>query len=250
MTDSNPRPMILVAEDDDAVCELISIWFGGDYRIVVAHDGDAAMTLAHRMRPDIVLIDVMMPMFSGFSLSSALDAHPELSRVPRAFMTAHPDAGQWLERDERLGGATSQKEIPILVKPFDRDELRATLERLLAGRESTGTSSEYDPSRYSRVDAQLTAELRASDGSMRSVDLLSLSHLGAYVQTDNGPEIGSHWTLRLRGVDGSLALPVEVIHAMERSGVPGAGLFFRGLSEAQSDSIAALIRQLEAPHSG
>ncbi|MST34555.1 response regulator, partial [Acidimicrobiaceae bacterium USS-CC1] len=60
---------VLVVDDERDICELVRINLELDgHRVAVAHDGDAALTELERVRPDLLILDVMMPGRDGFSV--------------------------------------------------------------------------------------------------------------------------------------------------------------------------------------
>ena len=60
---------ILVADDDKNICELLSIYLEKeDYEVVLAHDGESAIAQFQAAKPDMVLLDVMMPMLDGWQV--------------------------------------------------------------------------------------------------------------------------------------------------------------------------------------
>jgi CheY-like chemotaxis protein len=81
--------LILVADDDADVRELVA--FGlerAGYRVVTAADGDEAVEVALERRPDVCVIDVMMPKLDGYEVTERLRAAPALAAVPIVLLTA------------------------------------------------------------------------------------------------------------------------------------------------------------------
>ena len=121
------RNTILLVDDNPQIIAILSDLLRPlDYRIFCAMNGSEALTLAFTHRPDLVLLDVMMPGMDGFSVCKALRANPQLAKVPVIMITALDD------RASRLHGFEAGAD-DFIGKPFDYVELRtrvATIIRL------------------------------------------------------------------------------------------------------------------------
>ena len=94
---------IMVVEDDSALREIYSIRITADgYEVVSAGDGEEALAVAVREKPDLILSDVMMPKISGFDMLDILRNTPETAKIKVIMMTALSSDDQ-RERGERLG---------------------------------------------------------------------------------------------------------------------------------------------------
>jgi DNA-binding response OmpR family regulator len=116
---------ILIADDEpDIVTSLEFLMRGGDYEVRVAHNGEEALRLAESFRPDVVLLDVMMPQRSGFEVCQKIRANPALQEIKIIMLTAK---GRNAERDRGLNlGANA-----YVTKPFSTKELMNTVRGLL-----------------------------------------------------------------------------------------------------------------------
>ncbi|MCC7368426.1 MAG: response regulator transcription factor [Chloroflexi bacterium] len=132
MTTSQPRsepdataPAILVVEDDRRMAAFLdrALTYAG-YRIVVAEDGEQALTCAEQQPPDLVLLDVMLPGISGLEVARRLRAS---SGIPILMLTAREGL------DDRVEGLDAGAD-DYLAKPFALQELLARLRALLRGR--------------------------------------------------------------------------------------------------------------------
>jgi DNA-binding response OmpR family regulator len=119
---SGTAKTILICEDDENLRQLIRVVIGDGYRIVEAHDGDEALALAHEYRPDLVILDLMMPGRSGLDVLNNLRAElpPEQTRV--IVMSA------WGHADQTALEAGADRFVP---KPFEADELAAMVADVL-----------------------------------------------------------------------------------------------------------------------
>lgn len=94
---------IMVVEDDAALREIYSIRITAEgYDVVSAGDGEEALAMAVREKPDLILSDVMMPKISGFDMLDIIRATPETANIKVVMMTAL-SADDQRERGEKLG---------------------------------------------------------------------------------------------------------------------------------------------------
>jgi CheY-like chemotaxis protein len=113
---------ILICDDEDSLRELIRAVLNGDYRFAEAEDGHEALELIRRLKPDLVLADVMMPRLGGLELLAEVRKDPSLGQTPIVVVTAFVG--------ERAAAIEAGADA-FLSKPFDPDELTATVEELL-----------------------------------------------------------------------------------------------------------------------
>lgn len=116
----NPKATILVVDDEIKAQFLLRTLLEAEgYRVLTAGNGLEALAAA-RERPDVVLLDLMMPDMDGYDVCRRLRAEPELAAVPIIILTALDD------RASRLRGLEAGAD-DFLSKPFDAPELRARL---------------------------------------------------------------------------------------------------------------------------
>ena len=125
------RPRVLVADDEPAMRVLVRVNLEVEgVEVVEARDGPEALGLAARERPDLLLLDVMMPGFDGWEVARRLADAPETRDIPILFMTAL--AGP---EDRRRGFEAGG--VGYIVKPFDPillgERVNRTLELLEHG---------------------------------------------------------------------------------------------------------------------
>ncbi len=124
---------VLCIDDDSDILEIAQMALEdvGGLRVTCMGDGDAAVAAAPGLRPDFILIDVMMPGMDGPSVLKGLRARAELAAVPVAFMTARIQDAE--VRDYLDLGADG-----VISKPFDPmtlpSEIRVIWERFHADR--------------------------------------------------------------------------------------------------------------------
>jgi signal transduction histidine kinase len=112
-------PLILVADDNVDMRNYVQrILRAGGFRVEAVTDGKKALAAAGRLKPDLVLSDVMMPELDGFELLTAFRKDPELRDTPVLLLSAR--AGEEAKVEGLLAGADD-----YLIKPFSTRELLA-----------------------------------------------------------------------------------------------------------------------------
>ncbi|MBN8468252.1 PAS domain-containing protein [Corallococcus exiguus] len=115
------RGHVLVADDNADMRDYVRRSLEGRFQVTIVADGHAALELARRHPPDVVLSDVMMPGLDGFGLLRALKSDPRTAHVPVILLSAR--AGEEAKVEGLTAGADD-----YLVKPFGVRELVARLE--------------------------------------------------------------------------------------------------------------------------
>jgi CheY-like chemotaxis protein len=113
---------ILVCDDDPSLRELVRAVLGSRYRFVEAADGTEALMLAREERPNLIVLDVMLPGLSGIEVLEELRSTEALKEIPVVVITAWSHA----EIAVQVAGADR-----FVSKPFDPDELSTAVEELL-----------------------------------------------------------------------------------------------------------------------
>ncbi len=129
MEDATPEAHILVIEDEDNIAIALDYLLGREgYGRTRLATGAGAVDEIRRLRPDLVLLDVMLPEVSGYEICQSVRADPEVAHLPILMMTAR---GSAMERRKGLAmGATG-----FIAKPFDLKALREEIARILAAPE-------------------------------------------------------------------------------------------------------------------
>jgi len=152
----NRLATVLVVDDEPRALALLrNVIEPEGHGILTAQDGAAALALATRERPDVILLDVMMPGQDGFEVCRRLRATPELATVPILLLTALDD------RESRLRGLEAGAD-DFLTKPFDAVELRLrlrTILRLNRYRRLYEESSRYEAAIRHSAEGIVLAEL-------------------------------------------------------------------------------------------
>lgn len=111
---------ILIVDDTKANIAVLVEMLKTDYRLGVATSGPMALEAVGRVRPDLILLDVMMPGMSGYEVCRRLKSDPAMNEVPVIFISALREA-----RDKTEGFAAGA--VDFISKPFDANEVKARL---------------------------------------------------------------------------------------------------------------------------
>lgn len=116
---------ILVCDDQPALRELVRAALAeGDYNLVEARDGAECLRLAREVRPDVIVLDMVLPDQSGLDVLAELRCDPELARVKMILCTAHT----LLLGGDNGNGLGADRYLP---KPFSPHELAAVVDELV-----------------------------------------------------------------------------------------------------------------------
>lgn len=122
---------ILIADDNKLNADLLEAHFdGGDYETKIATQGEEALAMARAWKPDILLLDVMMPKISGFEVCKQLRNDAATKSVGVLMITALDQATD-IERAVEVGTDD------FLTKPINKTELLLRVKSLLTARKQT-----------------------------------------------------------------------------------------------------------------
>ena len=114
-------PKIMAIDDDMEMLKQLAVMLGNQYAVSVMISAAQALEVLQRGdRPDLILLDVMMPETDGFSLMEHLQHDPELSKIPVIFLTGMTNTDDEI-RGLSLGGSD------YIRKPFHREVLLARI---------------------------------------------------------------------------------------------------------------------------
>ena len=119
------KAKILVVDDDPSSLELMeAILVPNGYEIITANDGSKAVAIMVEKKPDLILLDIMMPGLDGYSTLAKIKENKTISKIPVVMLTA---MGFQLNKELALRfGAAG-----YITKPVDLAELLKTISRLL-----------------------------------------------------------------------------------------------------------------------
>jgi len=154
-------PQVLVVEDESALVTLLRYNLEREgFRVAEARDGEEALLMAREQKPDLVLLDWMLPLLSGLEVCRQMRRMPETKMVPIIMLTARGEEG------DKLRGLDSGAD-DYVTKPFSPSELIARIRAALRRSRPTsnGESLQFD---------DLTMDLAAHRVRRRGRDI----HLG------------------------------------------------------------------------
>jgi PAS domain S-box-containing protein len=127
--DQDMTRTVLVVDDDPTAVEVIAAFLPEPaYAVIRAYGGSEAITLARRLRPDLILLDLMMPTVSGFDVVEALQAQPGTASIPILVVTAK----HVTSADRAALEGQADRVIRIVAKAgFDRQAFLAEVRRAL-----------------------------------------------------------------------------------------------------------------------
>ena len=108
---------ILIVDDEVYILHILDFSLGAEgYEVITAADGEEAIERAKKEKPDLVVLDIMMPKVDGFEACRRLKADPETSPIPVILLTA-----KGREVDRRMGMEVGADDY--IVKPFSPNKL-------------------------------------------------------------------------------------------------------------------------------
>jgi len=124
------RAKILLVDDDIDFVEATKVILESKpYEVIVACDGDEGLRKAMEEKPDLILLDVVMPVKDGFTAAEQLKEDPQLSKIPVIMLTAFSSKGQETSIP-RSRGFTLEAE-DYIEKPVTPEELISRVQRYL-----------------------------------------------------------------------------------------------------------------------
>jgi DNA-binding response OmpR family regulator len=125
---STAIPLVLVADDDPDILTLVGFRLErAGYEVLPARDGEEALALALERRPDLAILDVMMPKLDGYEVTQRLRANAATSGMPVILLTARVQ-----EADITRGFEAGADDY--IRKPFSPQELRVRVQAIIGRR--------------------------------------------------------------------------------------------------------------------
>lgn len=182
------KQTLLIVDDSPQTLSILVDILNGHYRGIVAKSGEKALELAAKNRPDLVLLDVIMPGMDGYAVCKALKADPATRDIPVIFITVLGE-----EDDETQGFELGA--VDYITKPFSpaivrariqthlelkrhRDELEQLVEARTQAMEQAMRAAETANEAKSRFLAKVSHELRTPmNGIIAMAELIAMSGL-------------------------------------------------------------------------
>lgn len=143
---------VLIVDDDKNICDLLRLYLEKDgYSVILSHDGEEAVVKFNALKPDMVLLDIMLPGKDGWQVCREIRQN---SKVPIIMLTAKSE-----ERDELLGFDLGVDEY--ISKPFSPKILVARVEAILR---RSGKTGEDDVLEAGGIRIDKAAHMASIDG--------------------------------------------------------------------------------------
>jgi len=118
-------PLILIADDEEHIRRILEVRLkSAGYDVIKASNGKEAVELAIKEKPDLIIMDIMMPQMDGFQATKTLKSRLETAIIPVMMLTAKKDI------DSELKGIDMGAD-DYMTKPFDGQRLLARVKMLL-----------------------------------------------------------------------------------------------------------------------
>ena len=164
-----PNQKILIVDDDQNICELLRLYLAKEgYETLIAHDGEKALELFEQNKPNMVLLDVMMPRMDGWEVCRRIRAQ---ANTPIIMLTAKGETF-----DKVLGLELGADDY--VVKPFDSKEVVARIKAVLrragsAVQEADEGVIEYDNLRLDMNSYELRVKGKVVEAPPKELELLN-----------------------------------------------------------------------------
>ena len=117
---------VLICDDDPVILRLLEVNLELEgYDVLLAHDGAEAVEVARAEKPDLVILDIMMPKLDGYQTCAELKADDDTKDIPVIFLSAKAQQSD-IDKGKQFGVSD------YLTKPFDPNDLIEVVERTLA----------------------------------------------------------------------------------------------------------------------
>jgi DNA-binding response OmpR family regulator len=123
------RIKVLLIDDEEEFCKALKLGLEltKKYDVLTATTGAAGLSLARKMKPDIILLDIVMPDVTGTVVAEQLRDDKAMRDIPIMFLTA------LLKKDEEKKVGQGPGGYRIVPKPVDLDDLAAQIESMVSG---------------------------------------------------------------------------------------------------------------------
>jgi DNA-binding response OmpR family regulator len=152
-------PKLLIVDDDETVRGMLRMRLSDNYQVAETGDPEQALALALEHKPDAILLDLLMPGFSGFELCQSFHSLSYTSRIPVFIITGEAGA-KYREHCESLGAKG------YFQKPVDFTALKAALAASIQGKQPERRA-------HPRVRMRVNLKLRGTDANGRQFEELT-----------------------------------------------------------------------------
>lgn len=172
------KATILIVDDDPTILTAMNKALASSYRVRAANSGKKAIQLvATKPRPELILLDVMMPEMDGYSVLSQLQGNPDLSNIPVIFVTAME-----ADKDEALGLALGA--VDYITKPIRPEILLARVKTHITLKQA----SDFLHDKNAYLEAEVERRMKENH-TIQNVSIRALAHLAETRDPDTGEHI-------------------------------------------------------------
>ena len=148
---------VLIVDDDKNICDLLRLYLEKEgYSVILSHDGEEAVVKFNALKPDIVLLDVMLPGLDGWQVCREIR---KKSNIPILMITAKSDTF-----DKVLGLELGADDY--IVKPFDSKEVIARIKAVVRRTGQSSAEMEVREVRYDKLSVNMTRYELKVDGKV------------------------------------------------------------------------------------
>lgn len=208
---------ILIIEDNGDLQELLSVAFNHEgYEVSYAFNGQEGYDRILALQPDIILLDLMMPVLNGIEVIKLVTTNTSVRDIPIVVMTAHGDKADMLEHSIKAQGVRA-----YLRKPFEMAEIKGIVRRLLAQYPRRAVPSAQVAKGELRLDTKLRT-VWICDRLVTTLAPIRAEVLRVLIEA-SGPVTREKLLKEVWGAEGSVAALEKTISRLrEDLGVEGA----------------------------
>lgn len=211
------KPVALVVDDSlDTIHMLHQVLESAQFTVLIALEGAQALTITQNIRPDIILLDALMPHMDGFETCIRLKKNPSLAEVPIIFMTGLSDSDHIVQGLEAGG-------VDYIAKPLKQEELLARMRVHISNAQKTrNAQTALDSAGHHLITVDQTGKLLWA--TPQAFELLSQNHAieAGNVLTPAAEKQLKDWFFHMPEVGRTLVvgglmqpLSVEILRVME-----------------------------------
>ncbi len=119
------KKILVVDDEKDIVRVLEAILTSNGYDVITAYDGKDGLKKAKEGRPDLIVLDILMPEVDGVAMGAALRSDADLKDTPIIFLTCLVEKDEVKDKGHIIAGAV------FLAKPFEKNEILSTIKKIL-----------------------------------------------------------------------------------------------------------------------
>jgi len=118
------KKVIMIVDDEKHIVDLIKLSLGDEYEFIVAYSGEEALKKVEEKKPNLILLDIMMPGLDGYEVAKRLKAEPKTKDIVIAMVSAKKE-------DHDILTGIDVGAISFITKPFKPYDLQEKVDELL-----------------------------------------------------------------------------------------------------------------------